>query len=136
MGNSRNYASLNTKPIGGGLAVDALDCLISADLLNVQNCLRFLVGDAKCPKCGEGVGQHQLERYWQGGRLRCPVCGKWHRATTGTALEGCSITSAHIIAIAILSAMESIKVGDIAKITGLGRETVRRWQAKIRDGEV
>jgi len=80
-----------------------------------------------CPGCGVSLSQQEIDRLYSGTSVVCRGCGKKHRMTTGTVLEGVHADMRDILLIAAMTACEE-PVSDIVKVTGLSDDTIRRIQ--------
>jgi hypothetical protein len=101
------------------------------DCFSLEWC-RFAVGrhlkpSPICPGCGVSLGHLDVDRLYSGASVVCRDCGKKHRMTTGTVLEGVHADMRDILLIAAMTAWEE-PVSDIVKVTGLSDDTIRRIQ--------
>ena len=85
---------------------------------------------AFCPRCGEVVPDHKLQRFWSAGRLSCRTCGKFFTALTGTFIAGCQLDFRNLM---LLSVLIALGVGDkqISTIVGMCPDNVRLWRYKF-----
>lgn len=85
-----------------------------------------------CPGCGiPPLSNEFMQRFWQGKRMRCPQCGKYFTALTGTFLSGCHLDFRGVILLAVLLAL-GIHDKQIAAIVEMSSENVRLWRKKFQ----
>lgn len=105
------------------------------DLLDPGRCRAWLsqrlhpAGPA-CPYCRLPVLEAQRARYLDWGRLRCPACGRWHRATTGTPLAGSKLSAPQAVLLIVLLDLV-VHPGRVAELVGVSAETVRDWRGRV-----
>lgn len=101
-----------------------------------SHCRRWLLDHLypdgpRCHRCGRPIAEPQHTRFYSGGKFRCQLCGGWTRSSSGTILEGSSLSAPQIVLIKLLSEIGT-PLPQIANAVGVHTETIRRWQAKLR----
>ncbi len=105
------------------------------DLLHPDRCRVWLsqrlhpAGPA-CPHCRLPVPEAQRTRYLAWGRLQCPACGRWHRATTGTPLAGSKLAAPQAVLLIVLLGLP-VSTARVAELAGVSAETVRDWRGRV-----
>ena len=84
-----------------------------------------------CPGCGAGIqDDNRLQRFWDGLRLTCPVCGKFFTALTGTFLARSQQTFREMVLLAFLLGA-GFSNTETARLVGNHPNTVRMWRLKF-----
>ena len=110
-----------------------------ADFLDRSYCRRWTIdrlhpSGPQCPQ-GDALRGRQIERYYEGKRVKCPTCGTFFTAFSGTVLSG-TIMGVHQFVALLLLYRLNVPNGDIARVVGLSQEAVRLWRRKLHLLEV
>lgn len=109
--------------------------IFSAAFLDDRACRLHLTaalhGDhPACPSCRHPVPASQRARFAAWGKIRCPACGRWHRATSGTVLEGTKLRAAQVVMILALLGLGQAPAA-VAEMSGVSAETARDWRRRF-----
>jgi transposase-like protein len=92
-------------------------------------------GGPGCPFCGVRITHAKPVQSWAAGRrLRCPDCGHFFTAFTGTFLAESKLSLAQFYVMALLLALR-VPDADIARIISRTDETVRAWRRRFASME-
>jgi len=85
-----------------------------------------------CPFCGLRIIDNGfVEKFYRAISVKCPHCGKWFRATTGTFLEGSHLSFRQVVVMLLL--IEANQPTEaISQLIRADNETVRRWKRRIK----
>lgn len=106
--------------------------MFSAEFLDADKCrdalLQLMHGwKSTCPRCCADI---ESPSFWEGKRTRCPACGKFFTAVTGTFINGTHFDFRTVFCLALfLEAGLSHKI--IAQLLQISPETVRLWKMKF-----
>ena len=106
-----------------------------ADFLDRLYCRRWIIDRLHpsgpcCPR-GHALTGGLIERFREGKRVKCPTCGRFFTAFSGTVLSGTIMEAHQFVALLLLHRL-NVPNSDIARIIGLSQEAVRLWRRKLR----
>jgi transposase-like protein len=85
----------------------------------------------ECPFCGVQITHQKPVQSWAAGRrLRCPDCGRYFTALTGTFLADSKLSLEQFYIMALLLALRVPDAG-IARVISRTEETVRAWRRRF-----
>jgi transposase-like protein len=108
---------------------------LSAPLLDEDACrgwiLRMIHREhgPRCPHCQSA--EISVESFWRGRRIRCPGCGGWFTASTGTILAWSALGFREIYLLGVLIGMGLADTA-IADRLQINRKTVAEWRRKLK----
>jgi transposase-like protein len=128
------------RPSNLALSPAAMKGQFSADFLDEDFCrhvaLKSLHGDrAVCAKCLHPFDRERQSKFWAGIRIRCPQCGKWSSALTGTVFSGMQMFYRELVLLLFLVGA-GLTNKDIAACLHQNPETVRLWRKKLHSLEI
>lgn len=119
----------------GYLTPQGASMAFGAGFLDEGTCRAWILGQLhregpRCHGCRQALPDKHHDRYWQNERIRCPLCGKWFTALTGTMFHGSHMSFSEITLLAVFLGINQ-PAKYIAKILGLNEETIRQWRYKF-----
>lgn len=86
---------------------------------------RYLKPSPICPGCAVSLNDQERDRLYAGRSVICRYCGRKHRLTTGTVLEGAHADYRDVIMICLMH-HHGAALATMEAVTGLSDDTIRR----------
>lgn len=128
-----------TPPISADSLAAQIADAFRADILSLERCRELLQrllhpdGPA-CPRCHAPLDASLLQRWRQGRQVKCG-CGRHYTWRSGAIVQNAKLSPCQVVLLAVfLALLPRASNAELARRTGVSRESIRAWRSRLEVG--